>query len=397
MITDPDWGTIARSLSRRHRIVGVLPYEEGTVAPLSALAEDLGLSWAQPEVHHALRNKHALKELVAQNDPDVRLNVFRKVSGPEEVVEAVRDHDLRRFVLKPNDGSGNNDVAVFDGGVGIPLLREYFASSSSEVLLEEFISGQEYWVNGQMDESGTPIVVGIGRYYRTDRNGIENLDLGKSSVGPDDPQFVALRDYASSVMRAIGLRRSPFHLEVIVDERGPCLVEVGGRFCGELGTLRDMAHHGPQLDLIDVAAHYYISDRPLGDLPLDWERVRSFWTAVATGDSERDQRLVRVDGTDELQDSPHFLFWVKKPVPSDFVFRTTSLTTRAWAVTLAGTHDQSPREIIDWARRTVHLFGMHDRAWSTREKLPMYEGLLHKAWSSRPRWYEMKALMQPVQ
>ena len=396
MITDPDWASIAQSLARRHHIVGVLPYEEGTVAPLSALAAHLGLSWAQPEVQQALRDKNALKELVARNNPTIRLNVFRKVATAEEAMDVVRDHDLHRFVLKPNDGSGNNNVAFFDSDVDIAVLREYFADGSSEVLLEEFIQGQEFWVNGQMDAAGQPTVVGIGRYFRTHRNNIENLQVGSMSVDPSDPRFEPLRDYACSAMSAVGLRRSPFHLELIIDARGPCLVEVGGRLCGELGALRDMAHHGPQLDLIEVAAHYYVSDEPLGPLPLDWERVRSFWIAVATGDSTRDQRLVRVEGTEEVQASPHFLFWIKKPAPSDFVWRTTSLTTRAWAVALAGSHDLSPRETIDWARQTVRLHGADDQAWSLADKWPMYEGLMNKAWVSRPRWYEMRALMQPL-
>jgi hypothetical protein len=392
MVPDADWAQIARGLASRYTIVGVLPHQEGMVAPLATLAEHLGLSWAQPEVHRALRNKCALKSLIRRTDPSLRLNFFVEVGSAEEVLDVVNDHQLERYVLKPNDGSGNDNVAFFDQSTDLMTLRRYFAGNHRRTLLEEFISGPEFWVNGQTDKSGEPTVVGIGEYYRTSHNGVENLEVGGMSVGPLDPRFEPLRDYATRVMRALGLRRSPFHLEAIVDDRGPCLVEVGGRLCGELGTLIDMAHHGPQLDLIDVAAHYYVCDTPLGRLALDWDRVATRWMGSATGDSTYSQRLVRVDGADELERSPHFLFWIKEPMPGDFVHRTKSLTTRAWATAITGSPQDDPREVIEWTRHTVQLRGTADRGWNQREKWPMYAGLARKVGTSVPRPYEMRAL-----
>lgn len=392
MVAQADWARVARGLTRRYNVVGVLPHEEGMVAPLATLAEHLGLSWAQPEVQGALRDKFALKSRVRRRDPSVRLNVFAEVSSAEQVLEIVREHHLQRFVLKPNDGSGNDNVKFFDHDDDVATLRDYFAGNHRRTLLEEFISGPEFWVNGQTDESGEPTIVGIGEYYRTSHNGVENLEVGSMSVGPSDPRFEPLRVYATRVMRALGLRRSPFHLEAIVDASGPCLVEVGGRFCGELGTLLDMAHHGPQLDLIDVAAHYYVSDTHLGPLPLDWNRVATCWMGSATGDSPATQRLVRVDGACEIAASRHFLFWIKEPKPGDFVHRTESLTTRAWAAAITGSPTDDPRDVIDWSRRTIQLRGTTGHHWTPREKWPMYTGVARKVRDSLPRPYEIHAL-----
>ena len=391
MVPDADWLRVAQGLEKRYDIVGVLPHEEGMVAPLATLAEYLGLAWAQPEVHRALRDKFALKDLVRRADPFLRLNTFAEVRSAEQALEIVREHKLKRFVLKPNDGSGNDNVKFFDHDTDLAALRSYFAGNTRRTLLEEFISGPEFWVNGQTDESGEPTVVGIGEYYRTSHNGVENLEVGGMSVGPLDPRFEPLREYASRVMRALGLRRSPFHLEAIVDESGPCLIEVGGRFCGELGTLIDMAHHGSGLDLIDVAAHYYVSEKPLGPLALDWDRVATCWMGSATGDSTSSQRLVQVGGAAEIAESRHFLFWIKEPMPGDYVHRTESLTTRAWAVAISGSPHDDPRDVIDWSRRTIRLQGTADRRWTQREKWPMYRGLAHKVTTSIPRPYELHA------
>ncbi|MCB0921998.1 MAG: hypothetical protein KDC08_09335, partial [Actinobacteria bacterium] len=80
MVGDLGWDRVAQILRARHNIVGVLPYEEGMVRPLAELAGLLGLSWAQPDVLPAFRDKQALKALVVRNDPSIRMNAFTNVS-----------------------------------------------------------------------------------------------------------------------------------------------------------------------------------------------------------------------------------------------------------------------------------------------------------------------------
>lgn len=394
MVPGLGWNAVAQRLVQRHDILGVLPYEEGMVYPLVVLAETLGLSWAQPGIQSAFRNKFALKALVAANDPAIRLNVFAKVNSADEALRLARTHNLSRYVLKPNSGSGNQQVAFFDHDAPRALVQEYFEDANDQVLLEEFVHGQEYWVNGQMDAQGQPTVTGIGQYHRINHNGVENLEVGTFSVSPDSATFAMLRTYGEAVMRATGLRRSPFHLEAIIDDRGPCLVEVGARFCGELGALIDMAHHGPQLDLIDVAAHYYISEDPYGPVPLDWDRVARTWTGTATGDSQHSHRLIHVAGVDAVEAADDFLFWIKRPEPGDFVHRTRSLTSRAWAVALQGPASSDPLQRIEEARATIQLSGTGHGRTTWRRRWPMYRGVLKKLRSTRPRRYQLTSLMR---
>lgn len=396
MLDDLDWAAVARGLLRRHNVVGVLPFEEGLVLPMIALAEELDLSWSQPDVQRAFRDRCSLKQLVAQRDSTVRLNAFTTVTDMHQVIDFVQARSIDRYVLKPNAGSGNQEVQFFDHASPRSDIVNYLANVRGVVLLEEFISGPEFFVNGQMDESSNPTVVGVGVYYREHANGVQNLQVGTASLSPDDPRYQSLAAYADAVMRATGLRRSPFHLEAIIDQKGPCLVEVAARFCGELGTLRDQWRQGPDVDLIDVAAHYYVSDRALGPLPLDPARERRVWTASVTGASDFSQRLISVEGTQELQSDPHFLFWVKKPAPGDHVDHTTNLTTRPWSVVLKGRHDEAPLPLIQYARGLIRMQGTAEMPWNPGQRCAMYQGVASKAWSSRPRPYELKALLRPL-
>ena len=63
-----------------------------------------------------------------------------------------------------------------------------------------------------------------------------------------DPAFQAVAGYSARVIKASGLRRCPFHLEVIVDEKGPCLIEAAARIKGavvETPALTRVALDGP--------------------------------------------------------------------------------------------------------------------------------------------------------
>jgi hypothetical protein len=393
-MTSMGWDKIVQRLRRHHEVVAVLPHDEGTVAPLARLAEDLGLSWSQPDVLPAFRDKARLKSLVATNDPTVRLNRFARVVDPNQALAFVRQAGLKRFVIKPNDGSGNTDVGFFDADGDLRGVYDHFDRLSGRpVLLEEFIKGPEFWINGQTDERGEPTVVSIGQYVRLHENGVENLEAGGITVPRSDPVFDQLRAYAESVIRATGLRRSPFHLEAIVDEQGPCLVEVAARFSGELAPQAEMWQHGPQLDLFDIAAHYYVSDEHYGPIPLDWERRDRTVVGQVSGSLAVSERVVCIEGIEEIEQSPAFLYWNKKPAVGDFVYRKVNLNTSAWSVTIAGQSVAEVKATLEWMRATLRLRGTADASWTLRERLPMYRGVAAKVWQARPRPYQIPALV----
>jgi hypothetical protein len=394
VVDDLGWPVIMDRLSQRHNTVGVFPYTEAAVEPLAAVAQSLGLSWSQPGVLPAFRDKNRLKSLIRDSSAGIRINRFKKVANAREAWSYVSGEGLSRFVLKPNDGSGNEGVSFYNGDCGLAPLEDYFRGHAGPALLEEFISGQEYWVNGQIDHTGEPSVVGVGRYLRVEHHGKENLEVGSVSVAVDDPVFEQLSDYARQVMKATGLRRSPFHLEAIIDSTGPCLVETGARFCGELGTFLDMWQHGPQLDLIDVALHYYLCDEPYGALPLDWTSYKRRPVGTALAYSETDQRLIAVEGRQRFESSPTFVRWIKRPEVGDHVRSFSGLTTRAWSAAVTGSSPRDVQTSIHSAREAITLHGTADGPWPLRRRLPMYAALAAKAWVTRPRPYQLKALWQ---
>src|SRR5260370_22301931 len=99
----------------------------------------------------------------------------------------------------------------------------------SELVMEEYIDGTEYFVNGQIDAEGDARTVAIFQYSRRPANGRHNIDFETSRVPYGTPLFDNLARYAEAVMEATGLRHSPFHLEIIVDDLVPCLIKATAR------------------------------------------------------------------------------------------------------------------------------------------------------------------------
>ena len=70
---------------------------------------------------------------------------------------------------------------------------------------------------------------------------LRNLDGGPVMVDGRDVMHGVLETldrmatYATEVLEALGLQRCPFHLELIMDDTGPCVVDLGARLPSEAG------------------------------------------------------------------------------------------------------------------------------------------------------------------
>ena len=263
---------VAAVLRRHHRVVAVVPHCEPVLAPSTTLAHLLGLSWAQPEVLRLFRDKHALKAAVAAAPDAPRVNVTALVTSVDQVREVMAAHGLDRVVVKPNDGYGNVRIGFFDTGTDDADIAAHLAGSPVPMLLEEYLEGEEFFVDGQVDALGRAVVVSVGTYRRECHNGRLNVETGARTVRTSEEHFDAVAAYARRVVEATGVRRTPFHLEAKVDQQGPCLIEVAARLVGGDGVVEDSWLH--RTDFVDEALRQYLDP---GD-----DVFSSPWTVVLT-------------------------------------------------------------------------------------------------------------------
>ncbi len=374
---------LAPVLRQRHDIVGVLPHDEGAVAPLVALGRAIGLGWADQPVFDAIGSKSAVKALIRSADPAVRLNEVAQVEDVAATLEWVRRTGVERFVLKPDDGSGNRGVAFFDTHpVDEDALRDYLAEHRGVTLAEEFIAGTEYWVNGQSDADGVPLVTGMGVYDRRTVNGKENVEVGGRTIPRSHPVAAVLADYATQVLTALGLRRSPFHLEAKIDDRGPCLIEVGTRLCGEKMVATDSWQFAT--DLIALAVDDYVIPGRTSNPALDVARYDSHRIVAIDGSATRADRIARIDGMAEVERMPRFVMWIKKPKVGNAVVPTRDLVANPWSLYCWGPDDEALDAATDRVQATLRLTGASQLP-RYRDRWPVTKDRISRAWGARPR------------
>jgi len=192
-------------------------------------------------------------------------------------------------------------------------------------------------VDGLVDERGEVRVAGVFASGRTSANGSDVVYGDGWLIHQNTGLFRDLERYARAVMEASGLRRCPFHMEVIVDDRGPCLVEVGARLVGA-GVAFDYAlAHGGGFDFFAAATHGFLSAEPYGEPGFDWDRYNSLQIMDVNGVMTRSGIVVRASGVEAVERMPEFHRWFVKPAVGQLAVPTTDLNTMPYSLILRGT------------------------------------------------------------
>jgi len=349
-------------LKAQHHVAAVAPFDEDGLLLAAEAIERLGLANGDAPVLRRFRDKYALKAHLRAQQPALRVNAAERVASVREVLELRRVPGFRRFVLKPNDGCGNRDIGVFGRDSAPQAIERYLERLRDRaILMEEYIGGQEYFVNGQIDAEGQVTVVAIFEYDRQPANGRHNIDFETLKVAHRDVRFERLASYAAEVMRASGLRRSPFHLELKVDSRGPCLIEAGARLAGHDNARLCGELHGSWIDLLDWAGHGWVSAAPYDGARLDWHRYDADALRYVHGVADRSERVHDLEGIEAIEALPEFYRWVKKPQLDARIERTVCSHSAPWILIVRASSEALAALAASEARRLMRWNQHHSR------------------------------------
>lgn len=330
----PSAAALAKAIAARHpRLDGVIPWDEETVLLGARLGELLDLGWNPLHVMERCRDKAVMKAWLRDRGT-VRVNASATVDDADGALAFRRAVGSWPIVVKPTAGSGSEDVYFPTSDED--LLRDcqrVRESGSGEVLLEEYIGGQEMVVNGLVDPQGDVLVTDVWAYDRRTSHGLPNLFYQTFKIGTGAPVFPRVARYAADVVEALGLRRCPIHMEVKVDERGPCLIEIGARFSGGNLAVLGSKLHGRSL--LELAACQYLADMPLTGRDVDFDRYDRLEARVVHGIQPFEiPRITRIHGEAQVRALPSFDdFGRLRPVGTRAP-QTRDLDTAAWELYL---------------------------------------------------------------
>ncbi|MFL5319630.1 MAG: acetyl-CoA carboxylase biotin carboxylase subunit family protein [Myxococcaceae bacterium] len=337
----------ARIKSRHPDLQAVIPYSEETLELTAKMLPRLGLRWNSSDVLERFRKKAALKDRVRRVAPSVRINFTARVSSFEDARQ-LGDSLPAKFILKPDSGFGSRGVAIFRREE-LPRVEIFFACAPGSYVLEEFLEGTIYAVDGVVDEEGKPSIASVFSSGRRTLNGSPVVYGDGFLVHQDTPLFSELAAYAADVIRATELRRGPFHMEVMRDAQGPCLIEVGARLIGHSHAFTIERVHGGGLDLFGIAARAYLG------LPMeprvDFAQYNSVQAAKVYGASTEEGVVYAIDGSSSVEQMDSFDRWIVRPKVGTELHRTTDLFTVPYSAVLVSKRDGEP---ITNAANAVH-------------------------------------------
>jgi len=344
----PSIGALAQEIHARWpRLTGVVPWDEESILLGAALGEALGLHWNSLATIERCRDKAVMKEHLRRTGA-VRVNAGAVVTDAREARAFQRRVGRWPVVVKPTGGAGSEHV--FFARDDDDLLRrcqQVLESGAGRVLLEEYVGGDELCVNGQVDANGDLLVTDVWVYDRRASHGVDNLYFETTSVPSRDPRFAPLAEYAARVVEALGLRRAPIHLEVKLDDRGPCLIEIGARLAG--GNLPVLASRLHGRSLLELAACHYLAEMPAHRSDVDFARYDRWCAKVVLGVQPQPiPRIARVLGVAEVERLPSFAWFGMLRPEGAGVPRTIDLETRGWELYLI--HQDREQVAVDGRR-----------------------------------------------
>jgi hypothetical protein len=328
-----DGRELAAEIGGRWRgLRGVVAWDEESVLLGAELGERLGLGWNPLRVIERCRDKGVMKAWLRQRGT-VRVNAAQVVRTREEALAFQRQAGWP-VVVKPTGGAGSEHVFFArEESELLQRCQQVLESGAGAVLLEEFVGGPEYCVNGQVDYRGDLLVTDVWLYDRRPSHGVDNLYFETTTVPTRDPVFRALGDYAARVVEALELRRAPIHMEVKVDRRGPCLIEVGARPAG--GNLPLLASRLYGRSLLELAAVHWLGELPVVRGDVDYGRYDAAQAKVVLGVQPHViPRIRAVHGLDVVRGLRSFVeVGMVRPVGTRAPV-TVDLDSRGWEVYL---------------------------------------------------------------
>ena len=251
-------------------------------------------------------------------------------------------------ITKPTDNAGSRGVMLVRGREELEAALSYSRENgrSGNVILEEYMTGSEVSVEiivwqGEVHvlqvtdklTTGAPHFVEMGH---SQPSRLPKADLEK------------IRDLAIRAVKAVGIDNGPAHVEIMLTEKGPTMVELGARMGGDCITSH-LVPLSTGIDMVKATIDISLGQSP--DIAPKWEKgsaIRFFDAPEGT--------ITAIDGLENAEKIPGVQEITFTKHPGDTVTAIGSSTDRAGFVIAQA---DTPREAAEVCRRVAETIRIH--------------------------------------
>src|SRR5690348_17096126 len=257
-----DVGGVVNDLEQRgiEAIAVATMGSDQAVLPTAQLAERLGLPGLPVETARTVADKRRMR--AAFEKAKVRCPKGREATSFEEAEQAF--HQLGApVVVKPVDGSAQRGVTEVRAEVELAdaVDRALAASKSKAFVLEQYLEGDEYTVNGfLLEREYFPMSVTRRLLHPPPPLGVCIAHRYPSGLKDEERIF----DFARQASLAVGLDTGPSYVQIRIQDGQPWAIEVGARLGG--GKDAELAKLVTGFDAIRANVLWALGDLTRDDL-----------------------------------------------------------------------------------------------------------------------------------
>lgn len=228
---------IAIQLSKQYKISAVIPGFEIYVHYASVIANLLGVPGVPISTGQALRDKYKMR--TALKNENIKVPIFSLLDNIKKI-ENVAETVKFPCVIKPIDQSGSVHVSRANN---LNELKKAYISMCADpwtemskgigtvAIVEEFIEGSEYSVEGFVDHQGAN-VLSITEKKITDLPFFVEIGHVVEATISTKLRTIII-NYIHDIIKALKINIGVFHAEIKVNNDNPILIEIAGRLAGD--------------------------------------------------------------------------------------------------------------------------------------------------------------------
>lgn len=315
---------------RRYRPAYVVAGSESGVELAERLGNELGLPANGATLSEARRDKYLMAEAV--DSQGLRTALQYRSDDIEAIINWTSNTLDWPVILKPPKSVASDDVICCHSIDEVRTAAERILSDinvlgyrNPSVLVQEFLAGTEYVVD-TVSYEGKRKTTAFWQYSRpasAASNGFVSYDAMTLLPYHGERQEI-MQSYVCRVLDALAIRFGPAHCELMWVDGEPVLIEVGARLTAGINSILSGICGGiSQLD--ETVGAMLAPDRflaTLNDQPRLQRRAANLFLMP-----QRQGRLVRLRGLDEIRRLPTLHSLSVGAQPGDMIKRVAGLVT----------------------------------------------------------------------
>ncbi|WP_460283975.1 ATP-grasp domain-containing protein [Clostridium botulinum] len=234
-----------------YKVDGVLTTSDLPVRTVAYVCEKLNLASIPYKAAIICTNKFLLRECMRENNIATPRYCLVDKNEQKFICDKLEQFKFP-LIIKPVDSSASRGVIKLENKQSIKgaYNESVIYSKSGQVIIEEFIDGNEYSVEA-LTQNGETCIVAItekttsGYPYFVEERHIVPANL-------KEKEEEQIKEIVKKCINAIGLDNSASHSELKLTPNGPVIIEIGARLGGDYIT-SDLVPLATGINMIDYA------------------------------------------------------------------------------------------------------------------------------------------------